>query len=243
MKFTCTGPHMLTKTLTDRHYGSREELCMAVAGVLRSQLERIPAEVIQLDEANITGHPEESEWAAAALNHVLDGVSGRKGVHLCFGNYGGQQIQAGIWNDLLPYLNALRCDFFLLEFARRGYEELHVLKDLKPSAGLGLSVVDIKDNEVEAADLIASRIEQAAKISGRGTHPLHQSRLRVLDALPQCCGPQDAGTGGRPGLVSGLVLSAVEATAAWTSLTRRSDSASTEGVGIGLRKLMPKTVK
>ena len=56
---------MLTKTLTDRHYGSREELCMAVAGVLRSQLERIPAEIIQLDEANITGHPEESDWAAA----------------------------------------------------------------------------------------------------------------------------------------------------------------------------------
>ena len=124
LKFTCTGPHMLTKTLTDRHYGSREELCMAVAGVLRSQLERIPAEIIQLDEANITGHPEESEWAAAALNHVLDGVGGRKGVHLCFGNYGGQQIQTGIWDDLLPYVNAVRCDFFLLEFARRGYEEL-----------------------------------------------------------------------------------------------------------------------
>lgn len=166
LKFTCTGPHMLTKTLTDRHYGSREELCMAVAGVLRSQLERIPAHIIQLDEANITGHPEESEWAAAALNHVLDGVGGRKGVHLCFGNYGGQQIQTGIWNDLLPYLNALRCDFFLLEFARRGYEELHVLRDLNPSAGLGLSVVDIKDNEVESPDLIASRIEQAAKTLG-----------------------------------------------------------------------------
>ena len=139
---------------------------MAVAGVLRSQLERIPAEIIQLDEANITGHPEEGEWAAAALNHVLDGVGGRKGVHLCFGNYGGQQIQSGIWDDLLPYLNALRCDFFLLEFARRGYEELHVLKDLNPPAGLGLSVIDIKDNGVESPDLIASRIEQAAKTLG-----------------------------------------------------------------------------
>jgi 5-methyltetrahydropteroyltriglutamate--homocysteine methyltransferase len=166
LKFTCTGPHMLTKTLTDRHYGSREDLCMAVAGVLRSQLERIPAEVIQLDEANITGHPEESEWAAAALNHVLDGVKTRKGVHLCFGNYGGQQIQSGIWKDLLPYLNALHCDFFLLEFARRGYEELHQLKDLNPRAGIGLSVIDIKDNEVETPDLIASRIEEAATILG-----------------------------------------------------------------------------
>ncbi len=166
LKFTCTGPHMLTKTLTDRFYGSREDLCMAVADVLRKQLERIPADVIQLDEANITGHPEEGEWAAAALNHVLDGVKTKKGVHLCFGNYGGQQIQSGIWNDLMPYLNALRCDFFLLEFARRGYGELSAIKELDPRAGLGLSVVDIKDNEVESPGLIASRIEQAAKILG-----------------------------------------------------------------------------
>jgi 5-methyltetrahydropteroyltriglutamate--homocysteine methyltransferase len=166
LKFTCTGPHMLTKTLTDRFYGDREDLCMAVASVLRRQLERIPADIIQLDEANITGHPEEGEWAAAALNHVLDGVKTRKGVHLCFGNYGGQQIQSGIWVDLLPYLNALRCDFFLLEFARRGYDELEVIKELNPGAGLGLSVVDIKDNEVESPDLIASRIEKAAQMLG-----------------------------------------------------------------------------
>ncbi len=180
LKFTCTGPHMLTKTLTDRHYGSTEQLCMAVAGVLRSQLERIPADVIQIDEANITGHPEESEWAAAALNHVLDGVRGRKGVHLCFGNYGGQQIQTGIWDDLLPYLNALRCDFLLLEFARRGYAELGVLKDLNAPCGLGLSVIDIKDNEVETPDLIASRIEQAAKILARISHQLcSQPRIMV----------------------------------------------------------------
>ncbi len=166
LKFTCTGPHMLSKTLTDRHYGSREELCMAVANVLRKQLERIPAEIVQLDEANITGHPEESKWAAAALNHVLDGLGSRRGVHLCFGNYGGQRIQSGDWKDLLPYLNALHCDFFLLEFARRGYGELEQLRDLNPKAGLGLSVVDIKDNEVESADLIASRIEQATRILG-----------------------------------------------------------------------------
>ena len=89
LKFTCTGPHMLTKTLTDRFYGDREELSMAIAGVLGRQLSRIPADVIQLDEANITGHPDEAKWAAASLNHVLDGIKTAKGVHLCFGNYGG----------------------------------------------------------------------------------------------------------------------------------------------------------
>ncbi len=177
LKFTCTGPHMLCKTLTDRFYGSREDLCMAIADVLRKQLERIPAAVIQLDEANITGHPEEVGWAAAAMNHILDGVSTTKGIHLCFGNYGGQTIQAGVWRDLLPYLNTLHADFLLLEFARRGYDELDHLRDLNPRAGIGLSVVDIKDNEVESPDVIASRIEHAAKTLG-------EERIRFVN--PDC---------------------------------------------------------
>ena len=177
LKFTCTGPHMLCKTLTDRFYGGHEDLCMAIADVLRGQLERIPAAVIQLDEANITGHPEEGVWAAAAMNRVLDGISTTKGVHLCFGNYGGQQIQTGIWKNLLPYLNTIHADFFLLEFARRGYDELHYLQDLNPRSGIGLSVVDIKDNEVESPDLIASRIEQAAKTLG-------EERIRFVN--PDC---------------------------------------------------------
>src|SRR5438067_10102179 len=75
LKFTCTGPHMLTKTLTDRHYASRPELAMAIARVLRRQLECIRAEVVQIDEANISGHPEDREWALAAINHVLEGVT------------------------------------------------------------------------------------------------------------------------------------------------------------------------
>ena len=41
-----------------------------------------------------------------------------------------------------------------------------MLKDLNPGVGLGLSVIDIKDNEVESPDLIASRIEEAAKTLG-----------------------------------------------------------------------------
>ncbi len=54
----------------------------------------------------------------------------------------------------------------MLEFARRGYGELEAFRDLDASIGLGLGVVDIKDNEVESPSLIAKRIEGAAKILG-----------------------------------------------------------------------------
>lgn len=171
LKFTCTGPHMLTKVLTDRHYGDRAQLAMATAGVLRRQMEAIGAEVVQIDEANISGHPEDREWALAAINHVLEGIAGRRGVHICFGNYGGQSIQKGFWRDLLGFLNGLNCDHLILEFARRGYDELDVFRDLDPKIGLGLSVIDIKDNVIESPELIARRIEHAEKILGPGRIP------------------------------------------------------------------------
>jgi 5-methyltetrahydropteroyltriglutamate--homocysteine methyltransferase len=166
LKFTCTGPHMLASVLTDRFYGAREKLAMAIADVLRQQLQRIDAEVIQIDEANISGHPEDGAWAAEVINHVLDGVRSTRAVHICFGNYGGQSVQKGLWKALLPFLNRLHADHLVLEFARRGYDELEAFRDLNPKIGLGLGVVDIKDNEVESPSTIASRIERAADTLG-----------------------------------------------------------------------------
>ena len=166
LKFACTGPHMLAKTLTNRYYPSTPKLAMAIAEVLQKQLQRIPAAVIQLDEANISGHPEDREWAAEAINHVLDGIQTERALHVCFGNYGGQTVQKGFWRDLLPFLNSLHANHLVLEFARRGYDELPVFRDLSPKIGLGLGVVDIKDNVIETPDLIASRLENAARVLG-----------------------------------------------------------------------------
>ena len=99
LKFTCTGPHMLAKVLTDRHYGDKAKLAMAIAEVLRRQVERIPADVIQIDEANISGHPEDAEWAVHAINHVLEGIAGTRAIHICFGNYGGQTMQTWLLEE------------------------------------------------------------------------------------------------------------------------------------------------
>lgn len=174
LKFTCTGPHMLAKVLTNFHYPAPPDLAMDLAAVLRKQLESVGAAVVQLDEANISGHPEDSEWAAEAINHVLDGIRVEKAVHICFGNYGGQTVQKGFWRSLIPFLNALRVDHLVLEFARRGYEELPDFLDLNPKIGLGIGVVDVKDNEVEKPELIASRIERTVRTLGEGRlHYVH----------------------------------------------------------------------
>ena len=170
LKFTLTGPHMLAKTLHDRHYKNPEKLAHAIAAVLAAQVKRLNADVVQLDEANLPGHPNEWKWAAASINEVLKAVpkSAKTAVHLCFGNYGGQSIQKGSWAKLIDYLNALRVDHIVMENAHRPPEELAVFKELRKDIGFGLGVVDIKRTEIESADEIARSIERADKILGRG---------------------------------------------------------------------------
>ena len=166
IKFTLTGPHMLAKTLLDDHYDSLPELSMAIADILASQVAEIDAEVVQVDEANIPGHPDETEWALEAINTVLDAVATTPAVHLCFGNYGGQTIQRGTWDKLIGYLSGLHCDHVLIELAHRGTSELPALKDVDSSIRFGLGVVDIKSNVVETPEEIARTVDEAAKVLG-----------------------------------------------------------------------------
>ncbi len=175
LKFTVTAPYMLAKTLVDEHYGNLQDLTMAIADVLRKQVAEIDSAVLQVDEANLPGHPQDVGWVHEPINHVLSAVQGKKAIHLCFGNYGGQSIQSGFWRDMLPFLNRLDVDHLVLEFARRGFDELEVFQDLRRDISLGIGIIDIKDNEVESPELVAERIQYAVETLGeeriRWVHP------------------------------------------------------------------------
>jgi 5-methyltetrahydropteroyltriglutamate--homocysteine methyltransferase len=169
LKFTLTGPHMLAKTLIDKHYGgSAEKVAHAIAAVLAEQVAFCDAAVVQLDEANLPGSPDEWPWAAAAINTVLRAVKTKSAIHLCFGNYGGQSIQRGTWGKLIDFLNALEVDHVVMENAHRPPEELAVFRDLRQEIGMGLGVVDIKRTDVETADDVARAIERADAAIGQG---------------------------------------------------------------------------
>jgi 5-methyltetrahydropteroyltriglutamate--homocysteine methyltransferase len=167
-KFTVAGPHMLAKTVIDKHYRSVPDLAMAIGRVLAQQVAHLDADVVQVDEANLPGNPDEWQWAAEALNLVLDAVRTKPAVHLCFGNYGGQSIQQGTWAKLIDDLNALHVDHVVMETAHRPAEELAVFRDLRPEIGFGLGVIDIKSTVIESADTIARTIERAEAAIGRG---------------------------------------------------------------------------
>lgn len=174
-KFTITSPYMLARTLLDRHYGSFEDLLMAVADVLACQVRGLACDCLQIDEANVPGNPAAGPLAAAAINRVLDAFSGRRAVHLCFGNYGGQTIQRGEWRALTGFLNLLHADHVVLEMAHRASgatsdsaEDLDALRDVDSRIRLGIGVVDVKVNHIETAEEIAARLERAARTVGPG---------------------------------------------------------------------------
>jgi 5-methyltetrahydropteroyltriglutamate--homocysteine methyltransferase len=169
-KFTVTSPYMLSRTLLDHHYGDFRALTLAVADVLAAQMRGLPAACVQVDEANIPGNPEDAPLAAEAMNRVLDAIDKgtERAVHFCFGNYGGQTIQAGKWAALIKFLNALHTDHLVLELAHRPASDLNALKQIDKKITLGVGVVDIKVNHIETADEIAARIAAVEKKVGEG---------------------------------------------------------------------------
>ncbi len=165
LKFTLTSPYMLARTLLDDHYGDLRSLTMALADVLAGQVAHIAAEVVQVDEANLPGRPQDAALAAEAINRVLDAVPGVPAVHLCFGNYGGQRVQPGRLGELRPFFAELRADHVVLESARGDTDDLSALADLD-HLRFGVGVIDIKDTQIEAADDVAARIQRAAASLG-----------------------------------------------------------------------------
>ncbi len=63
----------------------------------------------------------------------------------------------------------------VLELARRPDEELAMFREVKPSLGLGIGIIDIKDLEVETPEVVARRIDRAVRDLGieriRYAHP------------------------------------------------------------------------
>ena len=113
----------------------------------------------------LPGSPQDGALAAAAINRVLAGVEHgvERAVHLCFGNYGGQMIQHGDYGRLLDFMNRLQCHHLVLETTRRSPVELERLGEMRADIRLGLGVIDVKDLQIEAPDLVARRIERLVR--------------------------------------------------------------------------------
>jgi 5-methyltetrahydropteroyltriglutamate--homocysteine methyltransferase len=164
VKFSFTGPFSLSRRIRDRAYAEPGELVRALARRLNAEARELAeagADLLQIDEPFLAGYPEQVDLAVEAVNIVTDGVPATWALHVCYGNRYARPSWEGHYDFLFPAVKAARVDQIVLEFARKGLDDLRLIPQHGWDKWLGLGVIDVKNPEVEPAELVASRIRRA----------------------------------------------------------------------------------
>ena len=164
VKFSFTGPFSLSRRIRDQAYADPADLVRALARWLNSQaaeLAEAGAELLQIDEPFLAGYPEAVELAVEAVNTVTAGVRATWALHVCYGNRYARPLWEGHYDFLFPAVLSARVDQLVLEFARKGPEDLRLFSQYPWDRGVGLGVIDVKSADVEGPDLVAARIRRA----------------------------------------------------------------------------------
>ena len=164
VKFSFTGPFSLSRRLSGSAYADPADLVRALArrhNLEARSLAAAGAVFLQIDEPFLAGYPEQAELAVEAVNIVTDGVPVTWALHVCYGNRYARPSWEGHYDFLFPAVLAARVDQLVLEFARKGLEDLRLIKEYSWHSALGLGVIDVKSAAVETPDLVAARIRRA----------------------------------------------------------------------------------
>jgi 5-methyltetrahydropteroyltriglutamate--homocysteine methyltransferase len=164
VKFSFTGPFSLSRRIADTAYVDPADLVRALARRLNLEARALAdagAAFLQIDEPFLAGYPEQAELAVEAVNIVTDGVPVTWGLHVCYGNRYARPSWEGHYDFLFPAVLAARVDQLVLEFARKGLEDLQLIKQYAWQSSLGMGVIDVKSPVVETPELVATRIRRA----------------------------------------------------------------------------------
>jgi 5-methyltetrahydropteroyltriglutamate--homocysteine methyltransferase len=164
VKFSFTGPFSLSRRLADTAYTDPADLVRALARRLNLEARALAdagAAFLQIDEPFLAGYPEQAELAVEAVNIVTDGVPVTWGLHVCYGNRYARPSWEGHYDFLFPAVLDAQVDQLVLEFARKGLEDLRLIKQYAWQSALGMGVIDVKSPTVETPELVAARIRRA----------------------------------------------------------------------------------
>jgi 5-methyltetrahydropteroyltriglutamate--homocysteine methyltransferase len=164
VKFSFTGPFSLSRRIADTAYTDPADLVRALARRLNLEARSLAdagATLLQIDEPFLAGYPEQAGLAVEAVNIVTDGIPVTWALHVCYGNRYARPSWEGHYDFLFPAVLAARVDQLVLEFARKGLEDLRLISEYSWQSALGLGVIDVKSAAVETPELVASRIRRA----------------------------------------------------------------------------------
>ncbi|HTR93619.1 MAG TPA: hypothetical protein VMI73_17955 [Trebonia sp.] len=166
VKFSFTGPFSLSRriSLCAGAYRDPDDLVRALARRLNAEARALTdagARFLQIDEPFLAGYPEQAALAIEAVNIVTDGVPATWALHVCYGNRYARPSWEGHYDFLFPAVLEARVDQLVLEFARKGLEDLRLIREYGWPRALGLGVIDVKSPAVESPQLVAARIGRA----------------------------------------------------------------------------------
>ena len=164
VKFSFTGPFSLSRRIRDGAYSAPGDLVRALARRLNAEARELAAagaDFLQIDEPFLAGYPEHVELAVEAVNLVVEGVPATWALHVCYGNRYARPSWEGHYDFLFPAVKTARVDQIVLEFARKGLDDLRLIRQHDWDRWLGFGVIDVKSPQVETAEVVASRIRRA----------------------------------------------------------------------------------
>ena len=164
VKFSFTGPFSLSRRIADTAYTDPADLVRALARRLNLEARSLAdagATLLQIDEPFLAGYPEQAGLAVEAVNIVTDGIPVTWALHVCYGNRYARPSWEGHYDFLFPAVLDARVDQLVLEFARKGLEDLRLIRQYSWQSALGMGVIDVKSAAVESPDLVAARIRRA----------------------------------------------------------------------------------
>jgi 5-methyltetrahydropteroyltriglutamate--homocysteine methyltransferase len=182
---TAASPGIISSTMLNAYYDSRERYLMALAREMRKEyLEIVNAGLmLQLDSPDLAmdrtmmfrdltdeGYVKEAELNVAALNAAIEGIPReRVRLHCCWGNWDGPHIHDVALERMLPVYYQANVGALSVEFANpRHQHEYAAFKTHKLPAHMTLlpGVVDTTTNIVEHPQVVARRILEAVAAVG-----------------------------------------------------------------------------
>jgi 5-methyltetrahydropteroyltriglutamate--homocysteine methyltransferase len=181
---TAPSPGMVSAIVKNEHYPTEEAFLAALGSALRTEYKAIvdAGFLLQLDCPDLA-REKHNTFADRPIadfiafgNRVVDAINAaihdippeRVRLHVCWGNYEGPHDLDVELQEIIPFLRRARVGGFVLPFANpRHAHEYRYLKDLIAEDQIIVAgVIDSTTNFVEHPEVIAERLENAAKAIG-----------------------------------------------------------------------------
>ena len=157
VKGMLTGPYTVMDWSFNEYYPDREATCMALAAVIRKEVEGLVAagcKILQIDEPALSVRPEELSIAIEAMHRVTDGLDAYFITHACYGAF----------EYIYPGMLQMPVDNFDLEMSNSDLDLLAVFRSQPFTKDISFGVVDVHNHQIEDPATVRKRVEQALTI-------------------------------------------------------------------------------